>query len=320
MAKKWMWFVCLLAGTGTAHAAGRDAFSFLNMVPSARAAALGGSYVGLAEGAETLFHNPAGLALVRKRELSAQSSLPPFVEDIKLSQMAYARPYARGTLGFALGMLQAGGFTRTVADSSANGFHEAGSISVYDFRFTLSDARKITDTVSWGISASVVRESLGDASATGFVSDIGFLLQDVGSPARIGLAVQNIGPKVKFKDEQSDMPAALRGGISVFQPKDGGVPLVPAGSLLSFEAHKPFRGEATLRGGVEFALAGIVQLRAGYRHAFTKTELGSKSGILDGLSTGLGVSFSDFRLDYALASQGELGLEHRAAIVFRWSK
>jgi hypothetical protein len=92
------------------------------------------------------------------------------------------------------------------------------------------------------------------------------------------------------------------------------------GSLLSAEYFKPFRDDAALRGGGEVPLGESFWLRAGYQYSLKKRELDKKIGLMEGLTFGLGFKMGSCRLDYALVSQGELGLVHRVALDFLLGK
>lgn len=307
-----------LGSWGNLQAGGRDAFPFLLSAPTPRAAALGESFVGVAEGPETIFFNPAGLAFQNRKHFYAQSLLPPFIEDTKYNNLVYSQPASYGGWGIQTGILHVGGFTRTIADpATADGFREAGDFSTYDLRVGGALAGRIGE--NWGAGAGIyfLRESLSDASANGVGLDFGLLYRDDLYPLQAGLAVQNLGPKVKFQEESFNLPTLFRGGVSLYKPKEVSLDFIPEKSLISAEFFRPFRGESSVRGGVEIPLIESLLFRAGYNYSFKKQELGSKL-IPRGVTIGIGIKMNVWQLDYAVVSLGELGLTHRVALDLRW--
>lgn len=311
---------CAPGAGGAAWAAGRDALSYLLVSPAPRTAAMGEAYVALAEGPEAAFSNPAGFAFETARHLYAQSFLPPFVEDVKYSNLVYLHPLSDAGLAILAGMMQIGGFTRTVADGSADGYAETGSFSTYDFRFSVQEGRRISDQLGIGLALNYLRSTLGDASANGYSADMGLIYGARTDPLQIGLALQNLGPGVKYRSETDSLPQAFRGGVALRQTELSTLDWIPMGSVASLEYFKPFHDSAVLRGGGEVPVGRSLWLRAGYERPVKARELDSKSGLVDGLTFGLGFLVGACRLDYALVSQGELGLVHRVALDFQWRR
>lgn len=311
--------VCI-ALAAPASADSQDAFSFLLVSPAARAAAMADAYASIAEGPEAIFSNPAGLGFNYSMHLYGQAFVPPFMENAKYTNFAFVRPMKRGSWAVHSGVLHTGSFTRTVADATApDGYREVGDFSTYGFKLTGSVGKKVSEHFSVGTSMSFLRESLGDASANGYAVDFGMLLTDPQYPLRFGAAVQNLGPKVKFRDESHSIPAAVRAGLSWFQKKDAeSLKFVPTGSQLSGEILKPLRGEQSFLGGLEVPVHAKLALRAGYRHSLKEQELGSEMRLPNGFSAGLGIQLERWNIAYALSSLGELGLVHRIAIDLRW--
>ena len=72
---------------------------------------------------------------------------------------------------------------------------------------------------------------------------------------------------------------------------------------------------------------GPVSLRAGFRSDSgigSSSSVGSQggaAGIMSGFTTGMGLHFGAFRLDYALGQDvQDLGLSHRASIAFQFGR
>ena len=73
--------------------------SFLNVGVGARGLGMGGAYTALADDANALYWNPAGLSKLEKREFTASHA--ELFENTWLDFLAYAHPTSQGT--FAAG-------------------------------------------------------------------------------------------------------------------------------------------------------------------------------------------------------------------------
>ena len=179
--------------------------------------------------------------------------------------------------------------------------------------------RLITQDFGIGSSLAWSRESLGDASANAFTFDFGFLYFDNIYPLVVGFSIQNLGPKVKYNNASYDLPYLVRVGVSLHQKEESMIPLLPKGSLLSAELFRPLRGENSVRAGTENPLYKLLNLRAGYRYEFgIDRDLGSASNLPAGLTVGIGLSRSFWKLDFATASYGDMGFTHRLSVELIW--
>lgn len=310
---------CLLALSTKLHSAGRDAFSFLLMTPSPRAAGLGESYVSVAEGPETVFSNPSGLAFENQPQSYVQSLVPPFIEGIKYNHLIYVQPLTNGAWAVHTGILHAGGFTRTIADaSSPDGYQEAGNFSAYDLQFAGTIGKKFGDRMGVGTTIRYLRESLGDAQVNGYALDLGILYRDDVYPVQLGLSVRNLGPKVRYLNEAFNLPLLFATGISVKNIKENKIGWIPEKSMLTTEFFKPVSGDSSVRSGIEIPCFEHLTLRTGYEYNFKKQGLGSNP-IPNGLAFGFGIQMPFWSFDYALVSLGEIGLSHRIGFDLKWA-
>ena len=79
---------------------GTTAAEFLLLAPSARGAALGGSYGALATDVSSVYYNPAGLAQIDHAGLMA--STMNYVADTKYTWAAVALPFSGGSKAFGV--------------------------------------------------------------------------------------------------------------------------------------------------------------------------------------------------------------------------
>ncbi|MBI5242460.1 MAG: hypothetical protein HY922_02100, partial [Elusimicrobia bacterium] len=121
----------------------------------------------------------------------------------------------------------------------------------------------------------------------------------------LGLAVQNIGPTVKFQQASENLPLNIRmGGAYAFTIRG-------QKSALALDITKE-RSEGALIGfGAETIVAKALALRLGYN---TRNAAGP------GVSVGVGWLLSNFSFDYAFVPFGDLGNAHRLSVTLRWGE
>ena len=79
----------------SSKSAGTSGAAFLKIGAGARPTAMGGAYTALADDANALYWNPAGLVRLEKREFSASHA--EMFESTRLDFLAYAHPTSQGT-------------------------------------------------------------------------------------------------------------------------------------------------------------------------------------------------------------------------------
>lgn len=286
--------------------AGTAGAAFMKMgIGSARAMAMGRSYVALAEGTDALNWNPAGLALTQQREAS-YGYLRHFQDIDSPFYMAYAHPLGRTVLGVNMGYMSVDGFE--VRD--ANGVPLQNSdVRVQDGFGTFGVGRSFWyEKLFLGGSVKVAHEDNAGTIHNVMAGDFGALLKP-NSYITFGFASQNFGAGNRIAK-------VTRGGAAI-----------KSFDLLttSLELSKAADGPVRLGMGGEFMLpedmlqVGQIFMRVGYYSAddlgqtleedrsFMYPLVGSPKlsfglGLYTAQAFGYGMSF-----DYSLVSYGALG-------------
>lgn len=286
----------LLALPSAARAA--ETASFLTVGVGARAQGMGGAYAALGEDADSLYWNPAGLARLEKREVSATHA--ELFAQSRHDFLAYAHPTAMGTVAGAFTYLSQG----SLDGRDAQG-HPTGSYQASDSAATLGYARK-TEWADLGVSVKYLRSHIGSAEAQGAAFDLG--ARRAFGAFVVGAAVRNLGPGLKYEDQRNDLPLRLAAGAAY---------KITGGHALAFELTNGPRGTGTdaAFGGEYQAIRNVV-LRGGY----TTQTVGGGTGFdaARGLSLGIGISREHWRIDYAVLPMGELGTSHRFTLGARF--
>lgn len=273
-----------------AHAqeAGKSGLAFLKIGAGSRAAAMGEAQVALANDANAIYWNPAGLALSNKAQLAVTHL--EWLENINHNFAAITFRGFGGTLGLAF-------TTQTIPGIELRDKPTAEPLGTFDARdvaFALAYGKKWNDNLAVGVALKGLYEKIYLNSATGFAVDVGLNWQSPVAALRLGAAMQNLGSMSALIDEKIKLPSVIRFGLAYQLSKSengNGVTLV-ADHLTYFE------GGAFPSAGAEWWLRGALALRAGY-------QLGRENR---GLTAGVGASLGNYRLDYGFAAyQNDLG-------------
>jgi hypothetical protein len=307
---------------GALMAQGEAGADCLIIPPSARANAMGQSYVAVAEDATGIWWNPGGLAFVNVAvDLMHSQLVPDLASDVFYEYLGGVYQIEGiGTVGAALIYLTYGEWEHTKL-----GPEPLGTYSSWEIAPTLSGSVKLWNSLGLGMNLKFVYISLAPAEATienvegkghSVAVDFGGLwkVPDFGifgfnvSHLNLGLAVTNLGPSITFvnRDQAASLPRTLRLGFSWY-PVYGDV----AKWALVGDFNRPlveFERSNTYHFGSEFVYASLIAVRAGYVY--------DKDGNIKDPTYGLGFIFNNkVRIDWASIPQAqELGRVHRWSV------
>jgi opacity protein-like surface antigen len=159
----------------------------------ARGIATGGAFVASISGIESIYYNPAGVAVGQKSE--AMFNFMNYIADINVSYFAaVANLGDLGSLGLSFKTFDFGDIPVTTVNAPD------GTGSTYSPSFMvggLTYSKIITDRVSVGVNLKVISETIEDASATGFALDFG-VQYSFGNNLHLGATVMNIGSNMEY--------------------------------------------------------------------------------------------------------------------------
>ena len=245
---------------------------FLKIGVGARAAAMGGAFVAVADDATALYYNAAGIARIdaEKSELSLNHANWP--AELSFDQVGYVFhvkkiPGAFGVSARALTMQPMEETTAYQPYGTGRTF-DAGMMTV-----GLTYARSFTDKFSAGVTGNFIHEGLADLSQQTVAFDIG-TLYDVGTAGmKIGMAIQSIGSQVKFIEREARIPAIFRVGTSATLLSSSDQKLIG-----SFEFSHPPDNSERMNVGAEYAFRNYLHLRGGHNMNYDSEGVAGGAG------------------------------------------
>lgn len=264
---------------------------------TARVMGMDATYVGVADGADALQWNPAGLGHLDSAEIGLHhlSGLGGAIgESIILGGPAGGM----GGLAVSAEMLDNGSFEAR-DDSGVLG----GNYDARTFGASLGWGFPIGERLAIGVTLRGAWQTLAGARYDSYAADAG-VLWGLLPGLKAGVAVANLGTS----GTDNDLAMGIRAGASWMRPMGARNHL-----LLAAATEVQPGGLNRLNLGGEATLLTRFALRAGYRLNFTDQRLEG----LSGLTLGAGILFRPLSLDYAFLPYGDLGNLHRVSLTFR---
>ncbi|MGA2624802.1 MAG: PorV/PorQ family protein [Bacteroidota bacterium] len=316
-----LWLVCVFCSPAPAQKVGSTSMQFLEVMPCARATAMGDAYSVLASGAEAVFWNPGGLALAEHQELS--TTYIKWIFDTQQGALSYAVPLGGfGVVGLQLQYVDFGEFEETRADApyieDPNQPGMTGrTFRPFSYLVGLTYARSLTDRFSTGISVKYAHESLFNGQfvsaqisqgvwqdvktwADAYLFDFGVRYNTGYRTVQIAASVQNFGGDVTYAEESNPVPLLFRFGIAADLVGTNALLLSQENNrvTMAFDLFQPNDYTQQEHLGVEYEYMGSFALRAGYKFNYD----------YEGLTYGVGVrqTFGSVKLsvDYSYGSLG----------------
>ncbi len=267
----------------------------------ARPAAMGGAYLALAKGADSLYWNPAGLTQLR--DIQASFDHLSWFQGVNDEAVQYGQPLYNLNSAFGLGL----SYLYATDISRDNWGNPGPSFTDFDFSAQAAYAMSVTDDLSLGMTYKIIRQGYASAFSMGSGFDFGMqYLHFLNQPLRLGLGMFNVGTPLSLGSSLALLPWTLKGGLA-WTP-------APRLNLEADYSYQPLDYFSEVSVGGEYTWRAdpfLATLRAGYL-------IGPQNalGLLAGASVGLGLGWHSYQLDYALVPYGDLGLTHRITLTY----
>ncbi|HEB83863.1 MAG TPA: PorV/PorQ family protein [Bacteroidetes bacterium] len=281
---------------------GTSSMTFLKIPVGARAEAMGGAYVAIANDPFAVFWNPAGVAQVRNRwqgkfvvdpERTPEGVKGPatglahlyrgarafgvvhidWLADIDYDALSFVQPLPVGVLALSAATL-------TTADMEiTTEFHPDGTgeyFSYGDALFGLSYALAMTDNFSWGVTVKYAREDLAGYLLENVMLDFGTYYWTGYRDLRLGVALVHFGPNSKPEGTYTRVDengVEYEDNFKAYSPPTefrlgAAMTLLAAGPhkfLGSLQLNHPVDNAENLKLGAEYGFRGMLFLRGGLK-------------------------------------------------------
>ncbi|MBM3328111.1 MAG: PorV/PorQ family protein [Calditrichaeota bacterium] len=179
---------------------GTTSLTTLKVTTSVRAAGMGDAYCAMADDIQSIFWNPAGLYHLKGTSAAfTQINMPA---DIQFNTAAVARNLGRiGVVGVHLIAMNTGDMpVRTIFQPDGTG----ENFIAYDVIGGASYAGRLTDRFIYGANLRMVVSGIKGENYTGLLGDFGTLYETSLRTLKLGMAIQNFGPDVKYSGSYYD--------------------------------------------------------------------------------------------------------------------
>jgi hypothetical protein len=266
---------------------------------------MGSAFTGLADDLNALVWNPAGLACIPVAEVSALHTA--YHVDTRYEMIGYAQPFGPlGTFAIGASMLDYGDLPRRPERPDTLPGEPAGSTTANDVFVTLGWGTALPpllgmNTLKAGANLKFTDQRMSQRALAGVGMSVGALWDPGPAGLRAGTLVENAGEAAGGGAGRSLPLRWVVGGSYAHGLADD----VAGTAALDLRVNNDAPFQAAL--GVEVTGFDLVSVRGGWRTGATG---GPTFGI--GLRTPASIARGvAFRVDYAIASSGDLGSSQR---------
>jgi hypothetical protein len=279
-----------LAGTSKAN----TGLTFLTFSSLPRGTALGEAFTAASGDLTAAGYNPAGLAGLGQFQFAFMHKA--WVQDIYLNYGALAFPYRNSLFHWSLTVSTAPGIELRDAPTS----EPLGIFDANDVALSFGWAKKIR-SLDVGLTGKWLYEKIYTNSATGWGVDLG--AQYGYRDFRFGASILNLGPDMKFQQEDFSIPAHYRLGAAYLLPEH----YFNGNWLILADFVKPKGFDPYLNLGMEYSYEKRFFARLGYK--------GGEANQSD-FAFGLGVKYKKYTVDYSyIPFKLNLGSSHQIAFM-----
>lgn len=270
---------------------GTTSAQFLKLGIGAKNAGMGNAVSGVRNGTDAIYWNPANLNYINRKEISFSHTV--WFEDISYEWLAFVLPTSKlGNFGVAVQYVSYGDLDRIDNNRKAEGYFSPVDMAIY-----LSYANSYKK-FNFGGNLKYIYSKIENA-ASAYALDLA-ASYDVTDKMCLGAVVSNIGTKMKFNNEEEDLPLLFKVGSSYKILKSW---------IVALDLNFPNDNDFYFNFGTEYNVFSSkktdILIRAGYD--------GRNNDVpgFNWLNLGFGINYLDYIFDYAFVPYGDIGMTHR---------
>ena len=313
-------FLLVCGSTAGATSVGTYLAAFLEADGGTRQIGMGGAFAGLADDANCVFYNPAGLMFLEGSQINISHARWP--ADVSYQHLSYGFRHSVVPGAFALSwtimqMPPYLGKTEYFDPDSEFGIGYTDNVDAGDMCWGGSYCWEFNDRLAAATTIKYYHLAMADAFCEGIAADFGVLYDSRIRNLRLGAAVMNLGPENHWANigsevsegEDFSLPTNYRVGASM-RIYD----VVTHRVVVASDYRYTSSGTSRVNFGTEYTFhTGSVYVygRLGYRLGYDE----------EGLTAGFGVHFPtsqevNTRVDYAYVPYENLDASHRISVSF----
>lgn len=297
---------------------GTTAGNFLTIPVGARASAMGGAFIAVADDGTTSYWNIGGLSRLKQGEVSLAYTQWFVGTDHNWLSLAI-KTDADNAIGISFNQLDYGEEEITT-ERRPDGTGQMWSAS--DISIGLSYARNLTDRFSIGGTVKYIQQKIWNETASCFALDVGLLFITQLEGMKIGMNISNFGTEMKMDGKDLRQPVDVDPSntgnnehvVATLETDSWNLPLTFSLGVsyeavnnsdwkltLATDAVYPNNNNSYLNVGTELVWDNLLYARTGYHSLFNQS---AEEGFSIGM--GIGYSFGSFsaRIDYSYMEYG----------------
>lgn len=291
---------------------------FLKVDVGARAAAMGGAFMMVGDGATAMFYNPAGMAMMQ-HSVDFFSSRTQWIADISYNALGVVKNLENwGTVGLSVIACDYGDdIIGTRVATTLAGYEKTGTVDVGAYAAGLTYARSLTDKFTVGGQIKYASQHLGSSvlkeggkavknEVSGFAYDFGTIFYPGFRSLRVGMSIRNFSGQFQYEDTPFQLPLTFTVSAAMDVLDFIGEHESPL--LLAIDAVHPRDYTERIHLGGEYWYNNMIALRAGYKFNYDE----------EGFSAGIGFKHTiagiNMKLDYAYSNMDVFDSVNRFSI------
>lgn len=309
---------------------GTTAAPFLKIEFGARAVAMGGSFVALADDPTGVYYNPAGIVELQGTSLAGGHTV--WFADLDYNYASFVLPTRR------VNVCMWGSFLTSEQMEITTIEQPEGTDQYFQYSdalIAMSAAAFLSDRLSIGISGKYIQQTLYHESASTFALDIGSILRTPLRGMRMGLVLTNYGGRMqlagndlvvqtdpwpeysgnpdaeaRLSTESFPLPLAFKIGFALDLVGSGEALIVNKAQSVTFvlDGIHPNDGEEKVQMGCEYGMFNTLFLRVGYKVNYDTQRFATGAGVR------VPIGGRNIAVDYAFVDMGVLDSTHRISL------
>ncbi len=278
---------------------GTSSLSFLKLGASARAVGMGEAFCAQSKGVASPFWNPSALSGIQGTQISLTHT--QWFQDVTAEHFSFAVRVERNVFGLSLSLGKVPDIQKRgdVATTEPLALFDAHDVVV-----SFSYARDLRNKYAIGFSVKWIYEKIDISSASGLGFDVGGICSPFAGTGKsvlenlsLGMAILNLGSKMKFEKDSYPLPTQYKAGMNYSAERESW----QSDFTLSLDMVKSRDDDMKVHLGGEYGLYESFKLRLGYQSGYDEKDL----------SFGVGIKFKKYAIDYAfLPYKSDLGDVH----------